>query len=67
MARDTVPVVGHVTETVAMSPTEELNGVYWVTKQTAVNAGLVADAVPEVGLTTTVALLPRSGQRVAST
>ncbi len=67
MARETVPVVGHVTDVVAMSPTDVLNGVYWVTKQTAVNAGFVELTVPDVGLTTTVALLPKSGKSVAST
>lgn len=62
----TVPVVGQVTDSVAMSPTLLAKGWYWVTVQTAVNAGFVDVVVVLTGFTTTVALLPNNGHRVAS-
>ena len=63
----TVPVVGHVTESVAMSPTLDANGWYWFTKQFAVYEGLVELTEPVVGTMTTVAMVLNSGKRVAST
>jgi hypothetical protein len=51
----TVPVVGQVTDSVAISPTEAENGWYCETKHTAVQAGLVAEVAELVGFTTTVA------------
>jgi hypothetical protein len=65
----TVPDVGQVTESVAISPTEAENGWYCETKHTAVQAGLVAEVAVLVGLITTVAYEPavNSGARIAST
>jgi hypothetical protein len=62
-----VPDVGHVTENVAISPTELACGEYEFTKQVAVYDGFVADTVPEVGTITTVARVLNNGKIVAST
>jgi hypothetical protein len=62
-----VPFVGHVTEKVLRSPIWPLTGVRSITLQTALYEGLAVDTAEEVGLITTVALEPRSGNKVAST
>jgi hypothetical protein len=67
VARVTVPDTGHVTDSVAMSPTLLANGLYWLTRHTAVYEGFVAVTVPDVGLMTTVAAELSSGYKVAST
>ena len=56
-----MPLVGQVTENVAMSPTELASGEYEFTKQVVVYDGFVADTVELVGTITTVAIvLPQS-------
>jgi hypothetical protein len=62
-----VPDVGRVIENVARSPTDEANGEYEFTKQSAVYEGFVADTVEDVGVITTVAKVLNNGNRVAST
>ena len=62
-----MPLVGQVTENVAMSPTELACGEYAFTKQVAVYDGFVADTVELVGTITTVAIVFSNGNRVAST
>lgn len=63
----TSPDTGQLTESVAKSPMELAKGWYWVTKQLKLYVGLVAEMVPAVGLIVTVAWVPSSGNRVAST
>jgi hypothetical protein len=67
VARVTVPDTGHVTDSVAISPTLLEYGEYWLHKAVKEYAGLVAVVVPEVGLMTTVAAVLSSGYKVAST
>jgi hypothetical protein len=63
----TVPVVGQVTDTVAKSPTDDANGEYELHKTLAVYEGLVALTADEVGVITTVPIVPKSGNKVTST
>jgi hypothetical protein len=65
--RVTVPAEGQLTDSVAKSPTEEATGLYCTTLKVPVKEGLVADTEPLVGATTTVAIEPNRGERIAST
>lgn len=56
-----VPLVGHVTLNVAISPVALENGLYCETRQTAVYAGFVLVTVPLVGVITTVAKVLNNG------
>jgi hypothetical protein len=58
---------GHETLSVARSPTLEASGLYSVQRKTPEYEGLVADTALPLGITVTVALLPKSGNKVSST
>jgi len=61
------PEIGQVTDAVANSPTAPESGCHSTTDAEHVKEGLVALTADEVGFTTTVVLVPISGNIVAST
>jgi hypothetical protein len=67
VARVTVPDTGHVTLSVAISPTLLENGEYCEHKAVKEYEGFVLVTEPDVGVITTVAAVLISGYKVAST
>ena len=57
----TEPLVGYDTENVARSPTAPLIGLTEFTRTVVVHSGLVAEVAVPLGLSVTVAIVPRSG------